>query len=41
MFRMWDIQELPCLGCWLYGMQDVQNAEYLAHGMFGMWSGQM
>ena len=47
MFRMWDVGDEGCLGCWMFGMWYVQDVEYskwdirdlgyLEFGLFRMW----
>ena len=34
---MWDVWNVGCLGCGMFGMWDVQDAGCSGCGMFGMW----
>ena len=34
---MWDVGDMKCLGCGMFGMWDVQDVGYSGYGMFGMW----
>ena len=38
MFKMWDVRDVGCSGCWMLGMWDVRDVGCLGCGMFaGMW----
>ena len=37
MFEMWDVSEVVCSGCRIFGMWDVWNVGCLGCGMFEMW----
>ena len=34
---MWDVQDVGCLGCGMFGMWDVRDVGCLGCWMFGMW----
>ena len=37
MLRMWDVRDVGCSGCGVFGMWDVRDVGCLGCGMFGMW----
>ena len=37
MLSMWDVRDVVCFGCRIFGMWDVQDVGYSGCGMFGMW----
>ena len=37
MLRMWDVQEVGCSGCGMFGRWDVGDVGCSGGGMFGMW----
>ena len=37
MFEMWDVSEVVCSECRIFGMWDVWNVGCLGCGMFEMW----
>ena len=34
---MWDVWDVGCLGCGMFGMWDVRDVGCSGCGMFGMW----
>ena len=34
---MWDVWDVRCSGCGMFGMWDVQDVGCLGCGMFGVW----
>ena len=34
---MWDVGDVGCWGCGMFGMWDVRDVGCLGCGMFGMW----
>ena len=34
---MWDVRDVGCLGCGMFGMWYVRDVGYPGCGMFGMW----
>ena len=37
---MWDVRDVGCLGCGMFGMWDVQDVGCSGCEMFGMWDVQ-
>ena len=37
MLEMWDVWDIGCLGCGMFGMWNVWDVGCLGCGMFGMW----
>ena len=33
---MWDVRDVGCSGCELFGMSDVRDVACLGYGVFGM-----
>ena len=34
---MWDVRDVRCSGCGIFGMWDVRDVGYSGCGMFGIW----
>ena len=37
MLEMWDVRDVGCSGCGIFGMWDVRDVGCSGCGMFGMW----
>ena len=37
MLEMWDVQDVGCWGCGMFGMWDVPNGGYLGCGVWDIW----
>ena len=36
--KIWDVCDMVCLGCEMFGMWNVWDVECSGWGMFGMWN---